>query len=163
MTIALQNLLKNSVRFGHFQFKFYAGQFDGLNQTITLWGLQKANKIFQPNLGSGQTSQSDLDFNRGKNPVIKSLSADIPGTTGTSTRYRIVLVRVSKQDVLVWATEIWSHFYWVVVWNMSHNNVCICEASCVPVRGMVHIIIIYNPVLVVYFYRISFFKKKYIF
>ena len=99
MTIALQNLLKNSVRFGHFQ--FYAGQFDGLNQTLLLTELQKANKIFQPNLGSGQTSQSDLDFNRGKNPVIKSLSADIPGTCGTSTRYRIVLVRVSKQDVLV--------------------------------------------------------------
>ena len=52
MTIALQNLLKNSVRFGHFQ--FYAGQFDGLNQSVTLSGLQKANKIFQPNLGSGQ-------------------------------------------------------------------------------------------------------------
>ena len=44
MTIALQNLLKNSVRFGHFQ--FYAGQFDGLNQPVTLSGLQKANKNF---------------------------------------------------------------------------------------------------------------------
>ena len=44
MTIALENLLKNSVRFGHFQ--FYAGQFDGLNQTLTLSGLQKANKNF---------------------------------------------------------------------------------------------------------------------
>ena len=52
MTIALQNLLKNSVRFGHFQ--FYAGQFDGLNQSVLLTGLQKANKNFQPNLGSGQ-------------------------------------------------------------------------------------------------------------
>ena len=107
MTIALQNLLKNSVRFGHFQFKFYAGQFDGLNQTITLWGLQKANKIFQPNLGSGQTSQSDLDFNRGKNPVIKSLSADIPGTryqyqvsyrTGTGKQTR--RVSVSYRDMI---------------------------------------------------------------
>ena len=56
MTIALQNLLKNSVRFGHFQ--FYAGQFDGLNQSVTLLSglenLEKANKNFQPNLGSGQ-------------------------------------------------------------------------------------------------------------
>ena len=34
MTIAIQNLLKNSVRFGHFQ--FYAGQFDGLNQSVTV-------------------------------------------------------------------------------------------------------------------------------
>ena len=33
MAIALQNLLKNSVRFGHFQ--FYAGQFDGLNQPVS--------------------------------------------------------------------------------------------------------------------------------
>ena len=73
MTIALQNLLKNSVRFGHFQ--FYAGQFDGLNQPVTLSGLQKANKNFQPNLGSGQTAQIDLDFNKGNEPVIKSLSA----------------------------------------------------------------------------------------
>ena len=64
MTIALQNLLKNSVRFGHFQ--FYAGQFDGLNQSVTLSGLQKAIQMFQPNLGSGQTSKIDLDFNRGK-------------------------------------------------------------------------------------------------
>ena len=53
MTIALQNLLKNSVRFGHFQ--FYAGQFDGLNQSVLVTGLQKANKFFQPNVGSGQT------------------------------------------------------------------------------------------------------------
>ena len=67
MTISLQNLLKNSVRFGHFQ--FYAGQFDGLNQTLILSGLQKANKNFQPILGSGQTAQSDLDFNRGKIPT----------------------------------------------------------------------------------------------
>ena len=52
MTLALQNLMKNSVRFGHFQ--FYAGQFDGLNQTLLLTELQKANKIFQPNLGSGK-------------------------------------------------------------------------------------------------------------
>jgi len=52
------------VRFGHFQ--FYAGQFDGLNPSVTLSGLQKALKNFQPNLGSSQTSQSDLDFNRGK-------------------------------------------------------------------------------------------------
>ena len=59
------------MRFGHFQ--FYAGQFDGLNQTLLLTELQKANKIFQPNLGSGQTAQSDLDFNKGKEgPVIKS-------------------------------------------------------------------------------------------
>ena len=49
---------------------------------------EKSNKNFQPNLGSGQTSQIDLDFNKGKKPVIKSLSADIPGTCGTSTRYR---------------------------------------------------------------------------
>ena len=53
MTIALQNLLKNSVRFGHFQ--FYAGQFDGLNQTLLLTELQKTNTNVQPNLGSGQT------------------------------------------------------------------------------------------------------------
>ena len=53
MAIALQNLLKNSVRFGHFQ--FYAGQFDGLNQAVCFTGLQKAVKNFQPNLGSGQT------------------------------------------------------------------------------------------------------------
>ena len=46
--------------FGHFQ--FYAGQFDGLNQSVTLSELEKANKNFQPNLGSGQTSQIDLDF-----------------------------------------------------------------------------------------------------
>ena len=59
MTIAIQNLMKNSVRFGHFQ--FYAGQFDGLNQSVPVAELQKANKIFQPNLGSGQTAQSDLD------------------------------------------------------------------------------------------------------
>ena len=64
MTIALQNLLKNSVRFGHFQ--FYAGQ-------LTVSVLQKANKNFQPNLGSGQTAQIDLDFNKGNEPVIKSL------------------------------------------------------------------------------------------
>ena len=57
------------MRFGHFQFY---GQFDGLNQSVTLSGLQKA-KIFQPNLGSGQTSQIDLDFNRGKRPVMNSL------------------------------------------------------------------------------------------
>ena len=63
----LQNeniLLKNSVRFCHFQ--FYAGQFDGLNQSVTLSGLEKSNKNFQLNLGSGQTAQIDLDFNRGK-------------------------------------------------------------------------------------------------
>jgi hypothetical protein len=47
--------------------KIYAGQFDGLNQTLTVSGLQKANKNFQPNLGSGESSQIDLDFNRGKN------------------------------------------------------------------------------------------------
>ena len=46
MAIALQSLLKNSVRVGHFQ--FYAGQFDGLNHSF------KAIKNFQPNLGSGQ-------------------------------------------------------------------------------------------------------------
>ena len=45
-----------------------------LKQSVTLSGLKKANKKFQPNLGSGQTSQIDLDFNRGKRPVIKSLS-----------------------------------------------------------------------------------------
>ena len=69
--IPLQNeniLLKNSVRFGHFQ--FYAGQVDGLNHIARN---QKANKKFQPNLGSGQTAKIDLDFNRGKIPVIKSL------------------------------------------------------------------------------------------
>jgi hypothetical protein len=52
----LQNeniLLKNSVSFCHFQ--FYAGQFDGLNQTLTQCRLEKANKKFQPNLGSGQS------------------------------------------------------------------------------------------------------------
>jgi hypothetical protein len=67
-------LLRSAVRFGHFQ--LFSGQFDGLNQSVTLSELEKANKIFQPNLGSGQTSQSDLDFNRGKKPVIKSLSND---------------------------------------------------------------------------------------
>jgi hypothetical protein len=36
------------VGFGHFQ--FYAGQFDGLNQSVTLSGLEKSNKNFQPNL-----------------------------------------------------------------------------------------------------------------
>ena len=72
MTIALQNLLKNSVRFGHFQ--FYAGQFDGLNQSVLITGLQKAIKNFQPNLGSGQTSQLDCDSQWVCGPVIKSLS-----------------------------------------------------------------------------------------
>ena len=46
-------LLRSDVRFGHFQ--LFSGQFDGLNQTLILSGLEKANKIFQPNLGSGQT------------------------------------------------------------------------------------------------------------
>ena len=41
---------------------------DGLNQSVLVTGLQKANKIFQPNLGIGQTSQIDLDFNKGKIP-----------------------------------------------------------------------------------------------
>jgi len=63
-------LLRSAVRFGHFQ--LFSGQFDGLNQTLLLTELQKANKIFQPNLGSGQNPQIDLDFNRGKNLVIKS-------------------------------------------------------------------------------------------
>ena len=40
---------------------------------LEISGLERAIKIFQPNLGSGQTSQIDLDFNRGKRPVIKSL------------------------------------------------------------------------------------------
>ena len=44
MAIALQNLLKNSVRFGHFQ--FYAGQFDGLNQTSHCEDSKKLIKIF---------------------------------------------------------------------------------------------------------------------
>ena len=56
MTIAIQNLMKNSVRFGHFQ--FYAGQFDGLNQSVPVAELQKANKNFQPNLGSGRRPKS---------------------------------------------------------------------------------------------------------
>ena len=42
MAIALQNLLKNSVRFGHFQ--FYAGQFD-LNQSKKL--LKIFNRIWE--------------------------------------------------------------------------------------------------------------------
>ena len=35
----------------------FAGSLPGLNQSVTLplSGLQIANKIFQPNLGSGQT------------------------------------------------------------------------------------------------------------
>ena len=60
-------LLRSAVRFGHFQ--LFSGQFDGLNQSqesVPVAKLQKANKIFQPNLGSGQTWQIDLDFNRGK-------------------------------------------------------------------------------------------------
>ena len=61
-------LLRSVVGFGHFQ--FYAGQFDGLNQSVTLWELEKANKNFQPNLGSGQNLQIDLDFNRGKNVLL---------------------------------------------------------------------------------------------
>ena len=68
-------LLKSAFSFGHFQ--FYAGQFDGLNQDRgrgrAVSGLQNANKNFQPNLGSGQTAQIDLDFNRGKKPVIMSV------------------------------------------------------------------------------------------
>jgi hypothetical protein len=55
--LPLQNeniLLKHAVRFGHLDFQFCAGQFDGLNQALTLSRL-KANKNFQPNLGSGQT------------------------------------------------------------------------------------------------------------
>jgi hypothetical protein len=44
----LKILLKNSVGLvWSLPILFYAGQFDGL------WGIQKANKIFQPNLGSG--------------------------------------------------------------------------------------------------------------
>ena len=66
-------LLGSAVRFGHFQ--LFSGQFDGLNQSVTLSELKKANKIFQPNLGSGQTSQIYLDFNKGNEPVIKSLSS----------------------------------------------------------------------------------------
>ena len=53
-------LLRSAVRFGHFQ--LFSGQFDGLNQTLLLTELQKANKIFQPNLGSGRNSKIDLDF-----------------------------------------------------------------------------------------------------
>jgi hypothetical protein len=60
------------VSFGHFQ--FYAGQFGGLNQSVTLSGLEKSNKNFQPNLGSGQSPQSYLDFTEGNEPVIKSLT-----------------------------------------------------------------------------------------
>ena len=45
--------LLSAVSFVHFQ--LFSGQFDGLNQIL------KANKIFQPNLGSGQSSQIDLD------------------------------------------------------------------------------------------------------
>ena len=65
-------LLRNSFRFDIFQ--LFSGQFDGLNQSVTVSGLEKANKNFQPNLGSGQTAQIDLDFNKGNEPVIKSLS-----------------------------------------------------------------------------------------
>mgnify|MGYP001102430556 CR=1 FL=1 len=64
-------LLRSAVRFDIFQ--LFSGQFDGLNQTLLLTELEKANKNFQPNLGSGQTSQIDLDFNKGNEPVIKSL------------------------------------------------------------------------------------------
>jgi hypothetical protein len=46
-------LLRSAVRFDIFQ--LFSGQFDGLNQTLLLTELQKANKNFQPNLGSGQT------------------------------------------------------------------------------------------------------------
>ena len=62
-------LLRSTVRFDIFQ--LFSGQFDGLNQSVTVSGLEKANKNFQPNLGSGQTSQIDLDFNKGNGPVIK--------------------------------------------------------------------------------------------
>ena len=53
-------LLRSAVCFDIFQ--LFSGQFDGLNQTLLLTELQKANKNFQPNLGSGRTSQIDLDF-----------------------------------------------------------------------------------------------------
>jgi hypothetical protein len=36
--------------------------------------IEKSNKNFQPNLGSGQSPQSDLDFNKGNEPVI----AEVP-------------------------------------------------------------------------------------
>ena len=36
-------------------FQLFSGQFDGLNQSVPVAELQKANKNFQPNLGSGQT------------------------------------------------------------------------------------------------------------
>ena len=58
-------LLKNEINFDIFQ--LFSGQFDGLNQTLWLTELQKSNKIFQPNLGSGQSLKVDFDFNRGKN------------------------------------------------------------------------------------------------
>ena len=69
----IQNLLKNSVRFGHFQ--FYAGgslmvQLDGLNQSVLLTGLQKANKKFQPNLGTAQIRLIDFNTSRGKRPQL---------------------------------------------------------------------------------------------
>ena len=59
-----------------------------------LENLEKANKNFQPNLGSGQTSQSDLDFNRGKIPVLslvvdrcyfKIMKTTRPGPRATRT------------------------------------------------------------------------------
>ena len=63
--------MKHSVIFRHFQ--FYAGQFDGLNQTLTLSGLQKAYKNFQLNLGSGQEPQ---DFAGIWQPDLKLLCND---------------------------------------------------------------------------------------
>ena len=66
--------MKSAVRFGLVTSNFMLDKIDGLNQSVLVTGLQKANKIFQPNLGSGQTSQSDLDFNKGKRPVINKVA-----------------------------------------------------------------------------------------
>jgi hypothetical protein len=46
-------LLRSAVRFDIFQ--LFSGQLDGLNQILLVTEIQKANKNFQPNLGSGQT------------------------------------------------------------------------------------------------------------
>ena len=44
MTIAIQNLLKNSVRFGHFQ--LFSGQFDGLIKPSHCEDSKKLIKFF---------------------------------------------------------------------------------------------------------------------
>ena len=70
--LPLQNeniLLQNEINFDIFQ--LFSGQFDGLNQTLLLPDLEKANKNVQPNLGSCRSFKIDLDFNRGKIEVLK--------------------------------------------------------------------------------------------